>query len=304
MTKLKIGSYVVDITNQDKIYFPTTITKGDLIDYYIKVAPFMIKHIKDRPIMMHRFPGGITGESFYQKNAAEHFPAWIKTIPVPKSDGHTNFVLCQNAATLIYLANFGTITFHPWLSRFKALDNPDKLIFDLDPSVHDFSKVIEVAFLIKKILEQVGLNPFVMTTGSHGLHVVAPIKPTADFTYSKMFADGCAQLLIAGHPELVTTQLRKDKRENKIFIDTLRNQFGATAVAPYSVRAHPHAPVATPLEWHELENPKLESQTYTIINIFNRLEKIDDPWKDIFKKKKSLEKAWPKLEQILTELKT
>ena len=135
--------------------------------------------------------------------------------------------------------------------------------------------------------------------GSDGIHVVAPIHPTVDFKYSKMFADGCAKTLVENYPELVTSQLRKDKRENKIFIDTLRNQFGTTAVAPYSVRAYPKAPVAKPLEWHELTNSKLESQTYTIINIFDRLEKKYDPWKDIFKKKKLLTRAGTKLEKIL-----
>lgn len=301
MTKIKVGSYIIDITNKEKIYFPKdNITKDDLIDYYVKISTYMLKHIKDRPIMMQRFPEGILGQSFYQKNSADYFPSWIKTIKIPKSDGYTNFVLCQNTATLIYLANLGTITFHTWLSRFNALDNPDKLIFDLDPSTTDFSKVIKLALLLKELLEQTGLTPYVMTTGSHGLHVVVPIIPKVDFKYSKMFADNCANILLKQHPELVTLQLRKDKRENKIFIDTLRNQFGATAVAPYSVRPYPKAPIATPLEWHELQDPKLKSQTYNIVNIFDRLEKLEDPWKDIFKKKKSLTAAWAKLEKILT----
>lgn len=303
MKKLKVGSYTIDITNEDKIYFPKDITKGELIDYYDKISEYMLKHIKDRPLMLQRFPEGITGQFFYQKNAPNYFPSWIKTVLVPKhaDEGDTNFTLCQNKATLLYLANFGTITFHGWLSRFAELHDPDKLIFDLDPSVvKDFASVIKVAIIIRDLLEQVGLTPHIMTTGSHGMHVVAPIKTTVDFKYAKKFADGCARIILKQYPDLVTMQLRKDKRENKIFIDTLRNQFGATAVIPYSVRPYPKAPVATPLEWHELENKKLISQTYNIENIFDRLEQIgDDPWKDIYKKKKSLETAWSKLEKIL-----
>jgi len=298
MTKLKIGSYVLDITNEDKVYFPPNITKGDLIDYYVNVSKYMLKHIKDRALMLQRFPEGIHGQSFFQKNTPDYFPSWIKTVTVPKSDGETHFSLCQNTATLVYLANFGTITFHTWLSKFNNLDNPDKLIFDLDPSTKDFSKVVKVALLFKDILEKIGLNPHIMTTGSHGMHVVAPIQSTTDFKQVKTFADACGQILLKQYPDLVTMELRKNKRGNKIFIDTLRNQFGATAVCPYSVRAYEDAPVATPLYWEELNNPKLISQTFNIKNIFNRLEKIDDPWKDFFKKKKSISTAWSKLEKL------
>jgi len=299
MTKLKVGTHILDITNEDKIYFPK-ITKGELIDYYLKISPYMLQHIKDRPLMLQRFPEGINGQSFFQKNTPDYFPSWIKTIEVPKSDGTTNFALCQNAATLVYLANFGTITFHSWLSRFTKLDYPDKLIFDLDPSTSDFSNIIKLALLLKAILEQTGLNPYVMTTGSHGMHVVCPIQPTVDFKHVKMFADDCSTILLQKYPELITLEIRKNKRGNKIFIDTLRNQVGATAAVPYTVRPYPKAPVATPLEWDELDNPKLtSSQVYNINTIFSRLEKMGDPWKEFFKKKKSLILPRKKLDKLI-----
>lgn len=302
MTKLKVGSQLIEITNENKIYFPKDITKGELINYYLKISPIMTKHVKDRPLMLQRFPEGIAGEFFYQKNTPHYFPPWIETVKVTnKEDGETNYALCQNTATLVYLANFGTITLHTWLSKFNDLHKPDKLIFDLDPhSATDFPKVVKVALLLKELLEKLELNTYVMTTGSHGAHVVVPIQPKMDFKEVKMFADACANILLKQYPELVTMELRKDKRGTKIFIDTLRNQFGATAVAPYSVRGHPKAPIATPLEWKELENPKLISQTYNITNIFDRLKKMGgDIWKDFFKKRKSLKTARAKLDKLL-----
>ncbi len=277
MAKFCFGKYCVTITNPDKLLFPDGITKGDLIEYYATVAPLMIPYLKERALMMHRFPDGILGESFYQKDASAYFPRWIKQVLIPKEGGYNNYVVCQNKATLVYLANQACITPHVWLSRIDNLHYPDKMIFDLDPSSHDFQLVCHIALRLKELLESFKLHPYVMTTGSHGIHVTVPLDSTCTFEEVKAFALRCAHALLEKEPEHVTVEIRKDKRHGRVFIDTLRNQYGSTAVAPYAVRAHPGAPVATPLYWDELTNKKLSSQTYTIKNIAPRL--VQDPWK-------------------------
>lgn len=300
---MKFGRYTVEITHPEKVLFAKgKITKGDLIEYYARAASYMIPLVKDRPMMLHRFPDGITGESFYQKNAGTYFPEWIKRVKVPlKGEGHTEFVVCQNQATLVYLANQAMITPHIWLSRIKNLENPDRLIFDLDPSHEkpNFAKVCWAALLIKEMLEQVGLKPFVMTTGSHGLHVVVPLNARVDFATSRLFATHIAQHLVLQYPKELTMELRKEKRGSRIFIDTLRNQFGATGVAPYGVRAHPGAPVATPLHWDELSDKKLTSQAYNIKTIFERLDTIKDPWHTMPDHAGSISAALKKLKGLI-----
>lgn len=281
---LTFGKIIVEITHPEKVLFPNGTTKGDLIDYYNTIAPWMIPYVEDRPLMMQRFPDGINGESFYQKDASAYFPSWIKQVEVPKIGGYNNYVVCQNQATLVYLANQACITPHVWLSKVDKLDYPDEMIFDLDPSEGaTFRMVCEIALSLKKLLEEIGLHPYVKTTGSHGLHVTIPLDQTHTFDEVKAFAQACARLIIEREPKLATLEIRKAKRAGKIFIDTLRNQYAATAVAPYAVRPHPAAPVATPLFWDELSNKKLTAQSFTIKNIFARLKSESNAWQG-FKK--------------------
>lgn len=301
MSKKKYGRYTVELSNENKIFFPENVTKGDLINYYENISEFMIPYLKNRPLMMHRFPNGIKGTSFYQKNASEYFPKWIKTYKVPLKEGNfTNYVICQNTATLIYLANQAMITPHIWLSQIPKLDYPDKLVFDLDPSTDDFKLVCKVALMLKDLLEELDLTPYIMTTGSHGLHVVVSLDSKSDFDTARLFATQCTNLLIQMNPDDITLQLRKEKRGKKVFIDTLRNQYGATSVAPYAVRARPNAPVATPLDWKELNDPKLTSQKYTIKDIFSKISKKSDPWQDFFKQKNSIKKVLEKLNKKIS----
>jgi bifunctional non-homologous end joining protein LigD len=295
-----VNTYPVEITNQTKIWFPqTSITKLDIIQYYDHIAPHMLSFMKNRPLTMQRYPDGITGKSFYQKDAFSYFPDWIQTENIEKKNGDiTHYVVCQNKATLLYLANFGCITLHLWLSQISNLENPDRLIFDLDPSTHNFDLVKQTARILKQLLELVGLTPFLMTTGSRGLHVIVPLDKKLDYVSVKNFADKCAQLLVHENPLYLTQELRKNKRGKKVFIDTLRNQYGATAVAPYSIRAYSDAPIATPLAWHELDNPRLSSQSFTIHNIFKRLDSIANPWEN-FKKPQSLKRAIRALDKLI-----
>ncbi len=288
---LKVGTRDIKITNPDRILFPkANITKWDMIQYYERIAPLMIPHIKDRPLTLHRFPNGIDAEGFYQKDASGYFPGWIQLCNVEKGDKSkvVHHVLGNNAATLVYLANQATITPHIWLSKEKKLNYPDRMIFDLDPpSVKEFGEIRKAAKIFKKVLKDLGLHPFVMTTGSKGLHVTVPIKPNCDFEFVRAFARQLAELLVVEHPEHLTTEIRKDKRKGRILVDYLRNAWAQTGVAPYAVRAIEHAPIATPLNWKEV-NRNLDPQKYNMKNIFRRVSRTGDPWKDINECAKSI----------------
>lgn len=275
-------------THIDKILFPAEgITKGEMITYYQQIAQNMLPFMADRPVTMQRFVNGINAESFFQKDGS-HFPDWIKKKLVKKQDGRkTKYIICNTTETLTYLANQNCITIHLWLSTIYAMRKPDRLIFDLDPSIEDFTLVIKTALKIKELLATLGLQSFAMTTGSRGIHVVIPIKPIHSYDLVRKFAVEIAKLLIINDPENLTLALTKQKRGNKLFIDTLRNQFGATAVAPYSLRAINSAPVATPVTWNELQDLP-SAQFYTISTIFDKLKKIPDPWPHFFELQQEL----------------
>lgn len=298
MPTIKLDGREISLSNLDKIYFPEdNITKGMLVGYYKKIAPHLLPYIKDRPLTMQRYPEGIHGESFFQKNVSDYFPEWIKTIYIPKEDGGgTNYVLAQDTATLVYLANQGCITSHMWLSTIQKLNHPNVIVFDLDPSGQhvDFPYIIQVAKALKLIIEHLGLTAWVMTTGSRGLHIRIPIKPEYTFTEVRAFARDIANIIIAHDPEHITLETRKEKRGEKLLLDILRNGFGATAVVPYAVRARPGAPVATPLTWQELDQIPA-SDYFTMATIFNRLEKNGDPMHNMHRYARSIKPALEKL---------
>jgi bifunctional non-homologous end joining protein LigD len=295
MTIKTLNRHKITLTHEEKLYFPKShITKGDLIEYYQEIAPYLIPYSKDRALTMDRFPEGITGESFFQKNASDYFPSWIKLQKVPSKTGNhetTNYVVAQDAATLVYIANQGCITPHVWLSKIDHLNYPDTLIFDLDPAgeqVKNFKPIGDAALMIKELLEESGLSAWVMTTGSRGLHVRVPIKPKHTFDEVRAFAKTIAEKVISQNSKEYTLESRKEKRGKKLLIDIMRNGFGATAVIPYAVRARENAPVATPLEWKELDDSSLRSDSYTLKTIFDRLEKKGDVWKGIQRQARTL----------------
>lgn len=292
MREIKIGRHTISLSNEDRIYFPKSkLTKGDLIEYYAKIADTMLPYMKNRPLTMHRFPEGIKGEDFYQKDAPDYFPKWIKREPIKKESGEkVHYVVCNNAATLVYIANQGCITPHLFLSKIDKLNYPDRLIFDLDPTDNDFKKVQHAAKLVKNLLQELGFEPFVMTTGSRGLHVWVSLRRVHTFDEVKKFAHTFAQTIVERDPKLCTTEIRKEKRGNKVFIDWLRNAFGQTGVAPYAVRAKPGAPVATPITWDAAFEANMSPQKYTIQNIFSALKKRKDPWQNFGKQSFSLKK--------------
>lgn len=269
----------VELTNQEKVLFPRDgYTKGDLVDYYARVAPVMLPYMRGRPVTMLRFPDGIDGESFFQKDASPYFPDWLRRVAVGKKGGTVDHVVCDKPADLVYLANLACITPHLWLSREDALDRPDRLILDMDPGKQGFGVVKEAALLARELLSDAGLTSFVMTTGSRGLHVVAPLDRSADFDRVRAFAQAIGEEMVRRDGRL-TTERSIEAREGRLLVDTFRNAYAQTGVAPYAVRAKDGAPVAAPLRWEEMEDPRLGPQSFNIRNIWSRLE--DDPWKDI-----------------------
>lgn len=281
-TGVRIDGKVIRITRPEKELFPTDgITKGDLIEYYRRIAPVMLPHLRGRPLAMERYPDGIRGERVFQKNAPRHFPDWIPIATLPKKGGVVRHVICDDTATLVYLANQAVITPHTWLSRADRPEHPDQMIFDLDPSGGQFDVVCRAAKSLRRLLSESGIRSFVKTTGSRGLHVLVPLDRSADFDSVRGVARQFAERLVQGDPDNLTTEVRKEKRNGRVFVDTARNAYAQTAAPAYSVRPRDKAPVAAPLEWEELDSPSLRPDLYNIRNIFDRIEKKGDPWKEI-----------------------
>ncbi len=276
-----IDGHDIELSHLDKMYFPESgITKGDVLNYYQRIAPYMLPHLKDRALSMHRYPNGIDGEDFYQQEIPDYFPDWITRVEVEKEGGTVTHAVCNNAATLVYLANQGFVIPHVWLSRIDQLRHPDRLVIDLDPpnDFDDAATLQAMALRLRETFEEVGLVVYVATTGSSGYHIYAPIKRELEFDDVREFARRVVTGLAERHSDQLTIEQRKNKRGQRIFLDTLRNSYAHTAVAPYSIRAKPGAPVATPLSWDELESEAVKPQRYTMKNMFRRLGQREDPW--------------------------
>jgi bifunctional non-homologous end joining protein LigD len=281
--QIDVGSREVKVTHTDKVLFPEDgITKGELIEYFRNVADVMVPLVRDRPLAMQRFPDGIDEPGFFQKEAPYYLPAWIKTATFELRDGRRQRqILCDDAATLAWIANQDCITQHVWLSRAGDLERPDELVFDLDPPDNDFDLVRFAARAIWARLQDMDMPAFVMTTGSRGLHVVVPLVRSAGFDEVRAWARDLASQLAGSVPDRLTIELSKEKRGHRLFVDYTRNAFGQTKVAPYTVRSRPGAPVATPVEWDELDRIK-SSQAYNIRNVLNRIAAKGDPWKSMY----------------------
>jgi bifunctional non-homologous end joining protein LigD len=278
---VKVEGKEIEVSNQDKILFPETgITKGELIAYYRDISDYMLPFIEHRPLVLRRFPDGINEEGFYQKEASDYFPDWITTAEVPlKKGGSQHLAVADSAATLVYLADQAVITPHAWLSTVDTLHHPDRMVIDLDPSGDDFPTVKSGARKLREIFDSRGYEPRVMTTGSSGVHVVAFLDGSRDFEAVRSEAAEIAEELVGEDPERFTTEQLKEKRGDRVFIDVARNAYGQTSASPYAARARPGAPVATPLEWSELDREDVSPRSYTIRNVLDRLSGIQAPWK-------------------------
>ena len=280
--EIAAGGITVPLSHPDKILFPDDgITKEDLARYYADVAGAMLPWLRDRPVTMVRYPDGLSGQRFFQKNAPSYFPGWIRRVEVAKEGGHVEHVVCDQPATLVYLASQACIEIHALTSRADKLDRPDQMVFDFDPPDDKrFADVRRTALRTRDLLAgELGLTSFVRTSGGRGLHVHVALNRQAGFDAVREFAHRVAGVLARRHPDAVTAEQRKDKRGERIYVDVMRNAYAQTVAASYGVRARPGAPVATPLSWAEVENNDLAPGQLTIKTVRARLHG-EDPWAD------------------------
>jgi bifunctional non-homologous end joining protein LigD len=294
----------VELSNTAKVLFGADgITKGDLIEYYLAVAGAMVPLLKDRPVSMTRFPDGICDDGIVQKNVPAYFPDWITRARVRKEGGSLRQVVCDKPATIVYLANQACIELHAFLSRLDHIREPDQLIFDLDPpDAGRFGDVRVCALRLRELLTgELGLPAFAKTTGGKGIHVHVPLNARQDFDTVREFARQAADVLAARNPDLVTTEQRKDKRGPRIYLDIMRNAYAQLAIAPYSVRARPGAPVATPLSWDELDDETLRPGWFTLRTVPDRIRRdrrAGGPWAGLSRRRTGLARAQESLRRL------
>jgi bifunctional non-homologous end joining protein LigD len=280
MEVIKANGQTITITHGSKLMFPEAgITKQELVDYYHKISDYMLPFLKDRAITIQCFPQGIDKAGYIRQHSISGSPEWFKTANLKKKDGsYMAHNLCQDTASLVYLANQNTIAIHRWLSKIDKPNYPDVLVIDLDPPEGRFDLARKGAKLLREEISKIKHQAFVMTTGSKGLHVLIPMKAKLDFEKATEFLSKIIQPVMDNYPDEFCTEIQKVKRANRVYFDILRNAYGQTAITPYSVRALKEASVATPLFWEELDDPKLFPGKYTIRNIFNRIKTIKKPF--------------------------
>jgi bifunctional non-homologous end joining protein LigD len=289
----------VETSHPDKVFYPGSgLTKGEVVAYYRAVADVMVPHLKGRPLTLRRYPDGIEGKSWFQKEASEHFPDWLRIEKVPQyNTDPVRYVVCDDAATLVYLANQAAIEFHVWPSTMEALEDPDLVVLDIDPPDGvEVRELRSVARRIRDLYDRIGLTPYVQATGGRGFHVVAPLDAGTGYDDVRAMAREAADELAASDPDRLTTEQRKDKRGDRIFLDTNRNGYAQTFVAPYSLRARPGAAAATPIDWSELG--KAEPDGWDPKRLRQRIARKADPWRDIHEHAASAEKARERLRRL------
>jgi bifunctional non-homologous end joining protein LigD len=265
------------LSNLDKVFFPEDgYTKGDLVRYYEEVWPWLAPHLRDRPVVLTRYPDGITGKSFFQKNAPGFTPEWVRTFHIEDTD----FFICNDLETLLYVINSGCIPLHVWSARHVHLDRPDWTILDLDPKGAPFQHVVAVARCIHDLLEQLRVPHFVKTSGQDGLHVLVPLAAALTHAEARAFAEVLARVVVEEQSEIATVARAVGARGGKVYVDFLQNGFGKTIVAPFSVRPRPGAPVSTPLTWREVTR-RADPARFTIRTVVKRLQQQGDPMRPL-----------------------
>lgn len=285
------------ITHPEKVLFPdAAITKGELAGYYESMAPVMLPHLRHRPLTMERYPTGISGKGFWQKDVSKGFPAWLERIEVPKKDGTVHYPLVTDTRSLLWMANQNTITPHVWVSRVPKLFYPDVCVFDLDPPNDEDPQTLRAAALgLRDLLQELGLPSWVKTSGSKGLHIVLSLDGKSTTDDVARFAHAVGTLLVKRDARRLTQEFSKADRGGRILVDTGRNGYSATFAAAYAVRAKPGAPVSAPCTWPEIEAGMVEPRTFTLRTMPDRINEVGDLWSDMRTRRRGLRRAATKL---------
>jgi bifunctional non-homologous end joining protein LigD len=296
---LDIETHRLKLTNLNKVFYPGEgINKRDVINYYDAVAPFILPHLRDRPLSLKRYPNGINEQFFFQKDAEDKVPDWVRLEPIfsEHNQDKIHYIICNDRATLVYLANLACIDQNPWMSRLGSLDNPDFALIDLDPTEGcPYSQIVEAAQLVKKTLDSVGLAGYPKTTGGDGMHIYIPLEPVYTYEQVRSFAELLSILTIKQKPDLFTTPRAVSQRKKaKVYFDYLQISSAKTIAAPYVLRAHPGAPVSTPLDWSEVK-AGLDPAQFNIRNAMDRFERTGDLYEAVLTKPQRLE---PALERV------
>lgn len=286
-------------TNLNKIYWPDEgISKRDMLNYYYQVAEYILPYLKDRPLSLNRFPNGIKGPSFYQKNVKDKSPDWVKTFPYTTSDGeHKEFLVGDDEATLLWMANSGCIEMNPWFSRTKAPDNPDYCVIDLDPDKNTFNQVIKAAQEVKTVLDMLDIPSYPKTSGSTGIHIYIPLGAKYNYDQSQLFGRLIANIVHQRIPKFTSVERQVKNRGGKMYIDFLQNRPGATLACAYSLRPKPGATVSMPLDWNEVKTG-LTMKDFHIKNAVQRVRREGDIFKGTLGKGINLDKALKKAQDL------
>ncbi|MFF4561207.1 non-homologous end-joining DNA ligase [Streptomyces sp. NPDC001435] len=299
--RVRAGRRTVPVHRPGKVLFPggggaKEYTKGDIVEYHRAVARFMLPHLRGRPLMLERYPHGLDGPRFMQKHVPDSYPEWITRAQVAKEGGTVTHLVCDDTATLVFLADQACLTLHRRLSRTGRPHRPDRMVFDLDPADDDFGAVREAARWLGELLDELKLPSALMTTGSRGLHVVVPVDGRHDFDEVRAFAGEVAELLGAEHPDRLTTAARKKDRGDRLYLDVQRNAYAQTAVAPFGIRARPGAPVAVPVSWDQLDDPDLGPRRWTVEDAADQAR--TDPWAGVLRRGRALGPARRRLRAL------
>ncbi len=293
-----VDEKTVPFTNLDKVFWPEEgFTKGDLIEYHRAVSPWMLEYLVDRPLVMTRYPDGIDGKSFFQKDAPPYAPDWLRTVTVwsEGSERELSYFVAEDVESLLYVINMGTIPIHIWSSRISSLASPDWCILDLDPKEAPFTDVVEIARTIHSVCEEIGLPAFPKTSGSSGIHVLIPLGRQLTYEQSRTLGQLLGRVVVAERPDIATLTRNPDRRDGKVYIDFVQNGHGRLLVAPYTVRPKAGAPVSAPLEWREV-NKRLRITNHTIKSMPKRMKRIgSDPLRPILDMEPDLLGALAKL---------
>jgi bifunctional non-homologous end joining protein LigD len=292
MPQILLEDKKLKLTNLSKPLWPDdNITKADFIKYYTQMAPVILPHLKDRPMVFTRYPDGIYGKAFYQKNVPDYAPEWLDTFKIGSDEGNTTeYVIINDVKSLIWAANQASLELHPWLSRTSSLDNPDFIIFDLDPMENtDFEDARKVALALKNLLDREGLISFPKTSGSTGIQIYVPIACKYTYEQVREFAKLFCLVIERTFPEITTIERSVSKREGKLYLDYLQNVKGKTIVAPYSPRPKKGAPVSCPLTWTELEQGATIDM-FTIKNMPERIKQKGDIFEGVLTIKQNIDK--------------